>query len=41
MNDMLTAAVAAHEIYTSYVKAGFTEAQALELVKACIKGGAE
>ncbi len=42
LNDM---AAFHHEMFVSYVKAGFTEAQALELIKAWIarplEGGAD
>ena len=34
--DLLDVAIMHHEIYLSYVKAGFTEAQALELLKVWI-----
>jgi hypothetical protein len=34
--ELTTAAVAIHEIYISYMNAGFTAAQALELIKAHI-----
>ena len=34
--DLLNVAIMHHEIYLSYVKAGFTEAQALELLKVWI-----
>jgi hypothetical protein len=38
MNDLTMAesAVAQHEILTSYIKAGFTRAEALELLKVLI-----
>ncbi|WP_405710063.1 hypothetical protein OG264_16030 [Streptomyces xanthophaeus] len=36
LSKLATAAVALHELYTSYVTAGFTKAEALELVKAMI-----
>ncbi len=34
--DLLDVAIMHHEIYLSYVKAGFSEGQALELLKAWI-----
>ena len=34
--DMLTAAIAAHEAFLSFQKAGFTKQEALELVKAMV-----
>ncbi len=34
--DLLNVAIMHHEIYLSYVKAGFTEVQALELLKVWI-----
>lgn len=34
--DMLTAAIAAHEAFTSFKKAGFTPQEALELTKAMV-----
>lgn len=34
--QLLQSAIATHEIYTSYVEAGFTPDQALELLKAHI-----
>ena len=34
--DLLNVAIMHHEIFLSYVKAGFTESQALELLKAWI-----
>ena len=34
------AAAAMHEMYEAYIRAGFTEAQALELVKAAIHNAA-
>lgn len=33
INDMRTQALAQHEVFLSYVEAGFTRAEALELVK--------
>ncbi len=34
--DLLNVAIMHHEIYLSYMKAGFSEVQALELLKAWI-----
>ena len=34
--ELTTAAVAIHEIFISYINAGFTKEQALELIKAHI-----
>ena len=39
LQTMLEAAIAIHEVYLSYVEAGFTDAQALELVKTLIANG--
>lgn len=36
INDMRTQALAQHEVFLSYVEAGFTRSEALELVKAQI-----
>ncbi|WP_157864990.1 hypothetical protein [Streptomyces prasinopilosus] len=38
ISKLAGASVALHELYTSLIKAGFTEAQALELVKAALVG---
>ena len=34
--DMLTAAIAAHEAFLSFMKAGFTREEAFELTKAMV-----
>ncbi|MFG2993965.1 MULTISPECIES: hypothetical protein [unclassified Streptomyces] len=36
LSKLATAAVSLHELYTEYVKAGFTKAEAMELLKALI-----
>lgn len=44
MNDspiqtMLQAAIAIHEVFLSYVEAGFSEEQSMELIKEIIRNG--
>lgn len=36
LSTLMDAAISQHEMFTSWVAAGFTEAQALELLKAVI-----
>ncbi|WKV74737.1 hypothetical protein AW27_026390 [Streptomyces sp. PCS3-D2] len=36
LSKLAAAAVSLHELYTEYVKAGFTKAEAMELLKALI-----
>lgn len=36
VTDLAASAIAVHEVYTEYVKAGFTEDQALEIIIAMI-----
>ncbi|PSK48011.1 hypothetical protein B0E38_06488 [Streptomyces sp. 111WW2] len=38
ITKLATAAVSLHELYTSLIAAGFTEAQAMEIVKAALVG---
>lgn len=39
MNTMLDLAIAQHEMYQSYIKAGFTQEQALDIIVAIITEG--
>lgn len=39
MNTMLDLAIAQHEMYQSYIKAGFTQEQALDIIIAIITEG--